>query len=97
MSVYKVERKSVVMEVELSTGKKGELRFFLPSTKQTGEILKAGETGATASFDINIDILKANTEGELKDAFIADIMENGDANEFIQAVQAEAAKQKKTR
>lgn len=97
MSTFKVERKSIKIEVELSTGEKGELLVFMPSTKQTQGILAAGEQGAKASYDNQIELLKANVHGELKDAFIADIIENGDVNEFIQSIQKEAEKQKKTR
>lgn len=97
MSLFKVERKSVKLDVELSTGEKGELIIFMPSTKQTQGILSAGEQGAKASYDNQIELLKANVHGELKEAFIADIIENGDVNEFIQSIQKEAEKQKKTR
>jgi len=97
MSVFKVERKRVVLEVELSTGDKGELIVFMPSTKQTQEILKAGELGASASYNNQIELLKANVNGELKNKFIDDIIENGDVNEFIQSIQKEAEKQKKPR
>ena len=97
MSLFKVERKSVNIEVELTTGEKGELLVFMPSTKQTQEILKAGELGASASYNNQIELLKANVHGELKDKFIDDIIENGDVNEFIQSIQKEAEKQKKTR
>jgi|GEM_PF-3146453 len=96
-SVFKVERKSVTMEVELTTGETGSISMFLPSTKQTQKILLAGEQGASASYANQIELLKTNVYGDLKDAFINDIIENGDINEFVNLVQKEAEKQKKTR
>lgn len=96
-SVFKIEKQSVVLEVELTTGEKGQVRIYLPSTKQTQALLKAGEEGAVASFDNQIELLKANVEGDLKDSFVNDILENGNVIEFFNLVQTESAKQKKKR
>lgn len=97
MSVFKVEKQSVTLEVELTTGEKGKVRVYLPSTKQTQALLKAGEEGAVASFNNQIELLKANVDGDLKDSFINDILDNGNIIEFFNLVQTEAEKQKKTR
>lgn len=97
MSVFKVEKQSVTLEVELTTGEKGQVRVYLPSTKQTQALLKAGEEGAVASFNNQIELLRANVDGDLKDSFINDILDNGNIIEFFNLVQTEAEKQKKTR
>ena len=97
MSVFKVEKQSVTLEVELTTAEKGKVRVYLPSTKQTHALLKAGEEGAVASFNNQIELLRANVDGDLKDSFINDILDNGNIIEFFNLVQTEAEKQKKTR
>lgn len=97
MSVFKVEKQSVTLEVELTTGEKGQVRVYLPSTKQTQALLKAGEEGAVASFNNQIELLRANVDGDLKDSFINDILDNGNIIEFFNLIQTEAEKQKKTR
>lgn len=97
MSVFKVEKQSVTLEVELTTGEKGQVRVYLPSTKQTQALLKAGEEGAVASFNNQIELLRANVDGDLKDSFINDILDNGNIIEFFNLVQTESEKQKKTR
>ena len=97
MSVFKVEKQSVTLKVELTTGEKGQVRVYLPSTKQTQALLKAGEEGAVASFNNQIELLRANVDGDLKDSFINDILDNGNIIEFFNLVQTEAEKQKKTR
>jgi len=97
MSVFKVEKQSITLEVELTTGEKGQVRVYLPSTKQTQALLKAGEEGAVASFNNQIELLRANVDGDLKDSFINDILDNGNIIEFFNLVQTEAEKQKKTR
>ncbi|MFW9626731.1 MAG: hypothetical protein ACMV1K_08330 [Sulfurospirillum sp.] len=73
------------------------MRVYLPSTKQTQALLKAGEEGAVASFNNQIELLRANVDGDLKDSFINDILDNGNIIEFFNLVQTEAEKQKKTR
>lgn len=96
MSVFKVERKSIKLEVELTTGDKGELTIYLPNSLQTKKLLEiADSNSASEAYNYQIELLNELVEGDLKEKFIEDLLENGDVTEFLNSVNKEAQKLKK--
>lgn len=78
--VFKVKRSSIDFNAELSNGDKITLTLFETNTKQLQELSKAKDIDS--NIDLTIKQLRENLQGDRKEEFIQDLLENGSLDGF---------------
>lgn len=94
--VFTVARASVGFEAVLSSGEKTELIYFEPNFNQLATLTESA--GVKESLEATLGLLEGNLEGEKKEEFISDLKNNGNVQDFFEAINealSEAKKEKR--
>lgn len=78
--LFKIQRAQIDFNAELSNGDKITLTLFETNTKQLQELSKARDIDS--NIDLTIKQLRENLQGERKEEFIQDLLENGSLDSF---------------
>lgn len=85
--VFKVERPSIEMSVELSNGEQIRVEILESNANQLAEL--EGSRDNLSGFELTKKHLRENIKGEKSKEFIDDLMANGSLADFYNAINTE--------